>query len=229
MCPEIPTTRSHRPMAVLYLVAFVVLVLLLSGCSGGAVTEEIWLNSGERWKVDLTLSLTSSERSMLDGAFDQEDDWDKLVEDAEAEGVSIDWRQREDPGGGVTYIVSAEGQGLDKLNGASFDGEASLTKDDSGHIHLTWIPTSMAMLRSYALTIHGGEIISSNANEETESSATWYNPSRVQVELTEGGVSVDAILAVGMACACLLGLVIIGGVVVFVLLQRQRSESAPVV
>ncbi len=119
-----------------------------------------------------------------------------------------------------------EGQGLDKLNGATFDGEANLTKDDSGHIHLVWTPTSMAMLRSYTLTIHGGEIISSNANEEADGSATWHNPSRVQVELTKGGIPIAAILAVGIACACLLGLVIVGGVVVFVLLQRKKSESA---
>lgn len=222
---KILTTRSRFWMTMLGFAALVVLALLLSGC-GGAVTEEIWLNGGERWEVDLTFSLTESEHSMLQGSLDQEDEWDELVEEAKEEGISLDWDRREEEDGGVTYIVTMEGQGLDKLNEATFDGEADLRKDEAGHIHLAWTPTSTSMLRSYSLTIHGGEIISSNADEETDDSVTWHNPSRVQVELTEDGSPMVAILAVGMACACLAGLVVIGGVVGFVLLRRRSGATS---
>jgi hypothetical protein len=214
-----------RPLtSVLRLAAMILLVLSVSGC-GGAVTEEIWLKGGERWKVNLALSLNDSERSIMEGSLEQQD-WEELVEEARAADISLDWSQREDSEGGLTYSVSMEGRGLDKLNEATFDGAATITKDESDHIHLDWRPRSTATLRSYTLTIHGGKIISSNADEETKNAATWHNPARVQVEMKEGGAPIPTIMAVWVACACLAGLLVAGGVFVFVLVRQRKSNPA---
>jgi hypothetical protein len=200
------------------------LAVLLAACSGGEVTEEIWLQGNERWKVNLTLTLNAAELQTVGDTF--ESGWDELVAQADAEGISIDWSQREESDGSVSYLVNMRGQGWDSLNEASFDGDAMIRKDEAGHVHIAWNAASTtALVRDYTLTIHGGKIVSSNASSTTNNSATWRKPARIEVELTEGGFPFVGILAVGMAVVLLLGLVVVGGGGLFWLSRRQQSKA----
>jgi hypothetical protein len=218
---EVATTLTRRSIVVLLLTGLIGALLLLSGC-GGALTEEIWLRSGERWEIQATVSLGQSEYAMFGS--DLEEGFAELEQGAPAKGVSVDWSRREDSDGRVTYTIRMEGQGLDKLNEVAFEGDATISKDASGHIHLTWLPASMSALGIYTLTIHGGSIISNNADEETSSSATWHNPSGpIELEITERRSPIVPLLAAGMACICVTGLVIAGGALVLVLLRRKKQ------
>lgn len=212
-----------RPHLLIKGLMVALLALILTGC-GGEVTEEIWLQRNERWKAELTFTLNANERELLESDM-TESDLDELVEEAASQGISLDWDRHEEPDGGVSYNLRMSGQGWDQLNENCFDGQATVRQDDEGHIYISWNPSSMSYgLREFTLTIHGGEIISSNSNSTTDNSATWRNPSWVEVELTESGFPFAGILAIGGACTCLLGLLAAGGLGFFLLLRRQQSE-----
>lgn len=160
----------------------IMVALALAGCSGGEVTEEIWLQGNERWKVNLILTLNADERQMIGDTF--ESGWEELVAQADEEGISIDRSQREESDGGVSYLFDMRGQGWDSLNEASFDGDATIRKDEAGHVHIAWNAASTtARVRDYTLTIHGSEIISSNADSTTRDSATWHRMDTGNIEV----------------------------------------------
>jgi len=214
-------TVSSHSAATSLIAILLVSALLLSGCAG-VVTEEVWVSQGEQWKVEITLSLTQAEREMFG------EELERIFEQATAEAeedIAVDWSEREQPDGGVTYTFTIQGSGLESLNEAAFDGEATLTKDEVGHIHLAWVPMISRSLRDYTLTIHGGRILSSNADEETASSATWHNPmGRIEVEFTESGWPIAEVVGIGLACACLLGLVAGGAGVTALLLMHGKRQ-----
>ena len=197
---------------------------LLSGCMGAA-TEDIWLDGGERWRVELALSLSEEERALMEGDISEED-LEDLAEEL-GEDITFRWDQRENPDGGITYSFFVAGKGFDNLREVALDQGASIYQDESDHVHISWYPSSASSFRSYTLTIHGGEIVSSNADEETSNSATWHNPTgRVQIELTEGGSALTAILATGFACVCLTTLMTGGVALVIALLRNQRATAS---
>lgn len=70
MNTTVSVIKSPRLQSVLFLATLSVLMGLLSGC--GAVKEEIWLTGGEQWKVNATLSLNQSERSMISSDLEQQ-------------------------------------------------------------------------------------------------------------------------------------------------------------
>ena len=210
--------------------AMLVLLLILNGCYSGEFTEEIWLQGNERWKADVTLTLNADEHAQLEDELD-ESDLNKLIEDAASEGVSLEVSQHEEPEGGISYLIKMSGQELDTLNENCFNGDARISKDDNDHIHISWDADSMRYsydlsFREMNLILHGGKIISSNADTTTDNAATWYNPSQVQVELTEGGFPFAKILAVGMTISFLMGSLVLGGVGLFLLWRKQQSKTA---
>lgn len=159
--------------------ALLLLLLILSGCYGGEVNEEIWLNGNGRWKADLRFTLNADERELLKSEL-ADANWDELVEAAASEDVSLKVSQHEEPDGGISYLMKISGQGLHELNENCFNGEAIIRKDDDGRIHISWDTGSseyVYILREINLIIHGGEIISSNANTMEDDSASWHNPS----------------------------------------------------
>lgn len=199
--------------------------LLLSGC-GGAVAQEVWLNGGGKWEARIALTLNPDERTLMGS--DLEEMFEKAAQEAEGSGDSFEWSQSEGDDGSVTYDIKSSGSGLDALNQEMFDDDATIYKDEQGHVHIRWNPYSTtSAFRKYALTIHGGKIISSNADEETKDSVTWYNPSgRIEVEMTEKSNLMGILIGSGGACACIAALVVIvGGAGVFLVSQRKKQGS----
>lgn len=206
-----------------------ILTLVLSGCYGGAVREEIWLKSNDRWESETTFTLTADEREMFEAEMG-ETDFKDLIESESPEDVSIKFSEREEPDGGISYVIKTSGRGLSTLNENCFGGEATIRKNNEGHISISWTPSPdyIYAFREMAIVIHGNEIISSNANTMEDDTATWQNPSRVDVQVDASGFPIIKVLAIGGMILLMLGLLIFGGGGLFLIVRKQRSpgESA---
>ncbi|MBN1177922.1 MAG: hypothetical protein JXD18_01840 [Anaerolineae bacterium] len=218
-------TNQHFHLPATALMICAVALLILSGCATGDVTEEIEFNRGERWNARLTLFLNASERSLLESSGELAQQLDAAVAEAEATGASFDWRVREADDGSATYEIDVSGQGWDLLNEMVFDDEATIFEDEAGHIHFEWNPYwTLSSFRSFNLILRGGRIISSNADEQTGSSATWYGPTTtVTAEMTAGGMPTWLpTAAIGGGCICLTTLVLAAGTGILIL-RRNRT------
>jgi hypothetical protein len=202
------------------------LAIVFTGCYGGAVKEEIWLKGNERWEAEFTFTLTADEREALEAEMG-EDGFKEFIESAASEDVSLKIDEREEPDGGISYIIKSSGRGLTSLNNECFDGSATVRKDDDDNIYISWSPNSdyTYMLREMTVVLHGREIISSNANTMDDGTATWHNPSYLEAKVAQGGFPFAKVLLVGMALVFLMGLVIFGGVGFFLLLRKQQSKE----
>lgn len=200
-------------------------MMVLTGCYGGAVKEEIWLKGNERWESEITLTLTAEEREIFES---QIGDWENLIESNAVEDVSFRVREYEEPDGGISYVVKMSGRGLGIMNTQCFDGQARIRQDDEGNVSISWTPDSQYtyVLREMTVVIHGGEIISSNANTIEHGVATWHNPTHVEVTVAEGGFPIVGILVIGMGFLFLLGFVVFGGIGFLLLLRKQQTKTS---
>ena len=153
--------------------------LMAVGCMAvGDADVHVTFYSGERWKAEVTSSLTWREVSTLGGQQEIEDYLeDDLTRQALREGWKYSWRAEYPQGGGVSYIISAEGSGLETLRGILGE-QATIYVPDSGGsrrlvVHFT--PTSPTLASSYTLQLTGGKIISSNADVVDGNTAIWYD------------------------------------------------------
>jgi hypothetical protein len=225
MCVQHEHHPGARRRLALRIIGLLLPLILLTACGGGEVTEEIRLLGNERWKADLTLTLNAAERQGLGDDFEQ--GWDDLVARAAEDGVKLNWRRRQEQDGGVSYVITMRGRGWDSLNEACFDGKATITRDTAGHVRIAWNAASTtSRVRAYRLTIHGGPVASSNASSFTNNSATWQNPSRVEVQLREGGFPFTELLALAIAGAYLVALLIFGGGGLLLLARRQSFHPS---
>ena len=221
---------SHKRRVVWTRLVVGALLLLLAtvftGCYGGAVKEEIWLKRNDRWEAEITFTLTADERAMLEAELGEEGLEDYL-ESAAAEDVSLKISEQEEPDGGISYVIKTSGRDLSSLNNHCFDGNATIRKDDDGHLYIAWSPSSdyTYMLREMTIVIHAKEILSSNANTMENTTATWRDPSYVEVQADVSGFPFGKILLIGVIILFVLGLVIVGGVGFFLLLRKQQSKA----
>jgi hypothetical protein len=207
-------------------VLLLVLAMALTGCYGGAVKEEIWLKSNDRWEAELTFTLTAEEREALDAEMG-EGGFEEYIESVSSEDDSLKIHEREEPDGGISYVIKASGRDLSSLNNDCFDGSATIRKNDEGHLYIAWTPSSdyTYMLREMTIVIHANEILSSNANTMEDTTATWRDPSYVEVQADVSGFPFAKVMVIGMGILFVLGLTVLGGVGFFVLLRRQRSKE----
>ena len=103
-------------------------------------------------------------------------------------------------------------EGLETLNTAIFGGGATITVEESPEgrrqIHLSYDPLMMfGMLKSFKLSVTGGEIVSSNADRVEENTAIWndldYGAEVVLTEASSGsavctGTIIPAVVLMGM-------------------------------
>ena len=211
--------------------------LIAVGCVGiGDADVHVTFYSGERWKAEVTSSLTWREVSTLGGQQEIEDYLeDELTRQALREDWKYSWRAEYPQGGGVTYVISAEGSGLDTLRGILGEQATVYVPDSNGSrrlvVHFT--PTSPALASSYTLQLTGGEIISSNADVVEGSTAIWYDlgyGESADAVLTEassfGAGSLMVPLVGGAGCIGVLTVAAVGAIL-GVRAFRQRETRKP--
>ena len=146
-------------------------VLLLAGC--GTTETEVTFYEGESWHCVTRLAVPS-ELLELEGGEEAVESEALSNFQAQAPGVELSWK-KEYSGRDVVYHFTLDGTGWEKLNRFVFDSNASISRDD-GRVHVRYpIPWGGDLVYS-SLMLKGDKIISSNADESTDGSAIWYNP-----------------------------------------------------
>jgi len=165
------------------------LLLSLVASCGGAFSADtrVTLLADENWEVQVELVLTLQQAQLALGQIDQA--MNELISELRATGVEAEWQsqdERED--GNVGYLITARGQGLDRLNTAFFDGQAALYADESsGQRQIVFRYNLInAIAQRQTLTLRGGRILSSNGVQTDSRSVMWTNPNGpIEAVLTE--------------------------------------------
>lgn len=204
------------------LVMMVALSLLLTAC--GSVDTEVTFYEGERWHTVMRLTVSREIVEMAGGeeALERQALSDL---DEEVEGVEVSWVKERSDQQGVVYRITLDGTGWERLNRAVFDNRARITREGD-RVHIRYEVPWGSELTITTLTLRGGKIISSNADEVSGGSATWHYPSgTVEAVLTEKSHVSVALVVVGGLCALLIaGLVVAaGGIGIFVLSRRTTK------
>jgi len=124
--------------------------------------------------------------------------FENMVNYAESQGYKATWRKKRAPHGDQTYIFIIKGQGWGNLSNLSQLNEQTIEKVSSdipfpmetsqinvitledGNLHFSMtIPQSISdlyILAPFTFNLHGGKIISSNADLVKGGTAIWKNP-----------------------------------------------------
>ena len=190
---------------------------------------EVTFYKGERWQTIMEVYLLPATVSMMGGEAGLEAEMETSMPEVESEEVEFSWEKERHEDGGVTYRFTMKGEGWDNLNEGVFDGQATITRDESGQVHLSYYTMGDIGFTRTVLRLRGGKIISSNADRIEGDTAVWIDPSRVEVVLTEKssfGLNNILPMAVGGGCCLILGIAVLGGLALF-LWQRKRASSVP--
>jgi hypothetical protein len=193
--------------------------LLLTGCPGVSLDMEVTFYEGERWEHSGKLSLPEAMVMMMGGAGAVEDMIRSELKRFPGLDVSIGRERRDEQ---VVYHVTAKGEGWEMLNDYAFEGRAAITRRN-GEIHIEVEAATLAEMDMVlaSLTLHGGRVIDSNADQVTDGRATWYNPrDRIWVTLTEKRPGHGLIVPL-----IIFGLLAAGGVVAFACLAKRKSVA----
>jgi len=172
-----PSVSSCRKALLVMIMA----IMLLAGC--GTAETEVTFHKGGSWHCVTRLVVPTQLIEMAGGEETVEREALSQLE-AEAAGVKTSWRKEYD-GQNVVYHYTLDGTDWETLNRLVFDSEAYITGED-GKVHVRYpIPWGSELVYS-SFTLKGDRIISSNADETTDGSAIWYNPTgTIEVVLVE--------------------------------------------
>jgi len=99
-------------------------------------------------------------------------------------GIEFSWKKLFN-----SYTMEAEGRNLDQFE-SLLPGAIAIEKlkDDQYHLNINLGEFNMfaAMVYKQTITLHGGEIIDSNAPTQTSNTAVWNNPNEIDVTFEPG-------------------------------------------
>ena len=166
----------------LVLAGVVLLSILLSACTTGALSIDVALNlyTSENWYIRLDIVYSRQEIQFVGPQIEQ---WlASSVSEWQAQGIRASYDQKVLDNGNVDYRITASGQGFAKLNAAFFDNLATISYDENTkQIAFSYLPVgeffSAALSRTFSLS--GGKIIAGNGVQQDSNTITWVNPINV--------------------------------------------------
>ena len=172
---------------------------------------------------------------------------DNMVRQLAIQGMDASWKMRRNLfRSGSTYEIIVQGQGWQRLSNLTDVNQALnnvtevdtppisstykivVTETNDGNIHFSMsIPEDMVgfyYVFSYEYNLHGGKILSSNADKVSGGTATWINPAgHLQATLT-------AKSAASTLGRVLTGTIVIGGVgsIIFIIIRWITNKKPKV-
>lgn len=238
--------KSKRKPKGLAIATLLCVILVLAACSG---ETDLTLYPEERWLVtstfsfdrrllpELTVGLQISRLIGLNiglgtrgwGLAALETGLDNLVAQYRKQGVDASWGKRGLPWGNVRYSVTVEGRSWEKLQEITppvFD--LSVSESEEGKIHLTVRSTAMETglgnLVPFTFRLHGGRIVSSNADEARGGTATWHRPAGPVEALVTPASEQNSVAPLLVGTGALIGAGAIGGGVALYYRRRARTR-----
>jgi len=216
---------KQQPVLYRWLLLMFTAVLFLVGC-GAEIDQSVTFYRDEQWSAELRLGTSIEMAALLGSPTEIERELDNIVAEAKNLGVDASWKssQRDRT---LIYTIETKGRGYDALNEIMFDNRAQISVvEDEGrrHIHFSQ-PVSRDFLDAnrYAVTLTGGEIVSSNGTALDRGSVQWVNPSgRMEAVLTE-----KSRFRVGLWLLIIALVAGIGGGGWYVWQQQNQQTAAP--
>lgn len=188
--------------------------------------------------IDLSFSTGAFGEAGIEMALDQ------AVAYYEAQGMDVNWnKDRSFKRSGTTYVITIKGEGWDSLsrmmkpdqsyfnalgdmNFQDWGYDISVSNLSDGQIQFTMQAPEdtigLMMIFPVKFRLHGGDIISSNANKVTGGVATWINPQgRMEAVLTPASS-----LSAGLIRALLIAAGIIGVLAIILILIRSTRRRS---
>ncbi|GEM_PF-1546208 len=147
------------------------MAFILTAC--GTVRNDIAFQQGGRWKFTERVTIPAQIVSMYGGQQGLESALQQQAASQGSEDLIKSAKVERGSDGSLTYVVSGEGEGVDVLNQKAFEGSATITRSPEGQIALSYSP--VMGVQSYSLSIKGGQIVHSNADEVKGNTAIWYD------------------------------------------------------
>jgi len=149
--------------------------LLLAGCT---VEMDVTVLQDEQWEAVGSMEIPPEMAEAMGGI----EGVKEQMEEDDDEGIfnSGEARVEETSDGGIRIIGETSGQGFEKLNEDTFDGNATITTNDQGHVTISNTyeqdTSDINMGITTIIKVTGNEIIQSNANRVEGGTAIWENP-----------------------------------------------------
>lgn len=172
----------------LFLYFLIAVTFILVGC-GADIDRRVTFYRDEAWKAEMEISVPGELVAMLGSLESFEADLARQVAGWEAKGADVSWRSsRKDTT--LIYTFDIEGTGLALLDEIVFDNDASFSVqevDGRRHISFTYFVTGdLLQANNNTLTLHGGDIVSSNGNQLDSGTVQWVNArGQLQAVVTE--------------------------------------------
>jgi hypothetical protein len=201
-------------VAYLRILAVLMIALIISSCGSVLETDTtINLHSNERWEAEVQLVFAPQQLVLVSSQLEGE--LTKRIRKFQDSGIKASWRREENPSGkNIVYIITAKGQGFDKLNGAVFDGKPALQVDNSSGQNLIIFNhspglSSLGFVLRQTFTLSGGRLVSSNGHQVDNRTVTWTNPTgnmeAVFAESTETPWFLFGLIALGLFATLVVG------------------------
>jgi hypothetical protein len=163
------------------------LPLLLASCvTALSADTTVALRASENWVARADLVFTPAQVQLSAGQLDPA--FSQLVANMKANGIKSEFEKTALDNGNTSYKLSAEGQGLEKLNTAFFNSQAALYVDESaGERRVVFsYYAGLPFAQQETFTLVGGKIISTNGIQMDSHTITWVNPTgTMEAVLTE--------------------------------------------
>lgn len=168
----------------------IIAVFFLSAC-GADIEQSVTLYRNEAWEADSSFTMSAEALALVSSPEEIERELATAVTGAKEQGVNASWKSSRD-GDNVTYTIHSAGEGLELLGDTVFDNRNGFhVIEDNGQRQISFSHSAGSNFlgaNKYTLTLHGGEIISSNGIALDNGSVRWINPSsRMEAVLTEKG------------------------------------------
>lgn len=190
-----------------YLVIIILLFsIVLTACSQDI---DMFIYSDETWQVESRLELEPSAMNIVTRIIDKDfiesvlpieietlEDvtsvtglveflLDELMSSYREKGIDGGWNKKNARGTKVAYELKLEGQSLSQFEKLLPEDMITLSSqgEDQYHLHMPLgkVNTFSQLAYKQTITLHAGNIISSNDSKQKGKTATWQNPSEVEV------------------------------------------------
>lgn len=200
----------------------VLLATWLTAC--GDVREEVTIRPGERWKVELHMTVSPDEMVFMGGPAEIEAQLEAADNDLEATATNYKWSKQPSDDGGAVYTIEQSGQGWQSLNSAAFDDLATfspMTVDDKDAVHFQFNPAAtFGQLGYYELVLHTGAVLETNGELLDEGVVRWVGAYQTMEAIFRPSKGVDPLLIAGLAA-----LVAAIAAAILLLRNRQRRQN----
>lgn len=229
----------HLTGRLMPIAAPIVLGTVLSSCEIEVdvdLQQTITIYRNEVWEAEMTARFAAElvDTLMAGDELTPESEQEFIqtyLPELEGTEVEIGWESQINEFGDLIYNVHMEGRGLDTLKSSLFDEDTRLEiveierKRRVVFSHEIGYPESI--VRSYTLTLIGGDIISSNGQMIDDLAVRWSNPSgRIEAVLTEKSQFpfLPILVLLGAGCVFLaVALLVIVGIVFYSKQRKSRS------